>query len=227
VQLRDGRLFLSPSDLADYLACPHLTQLELRALRGEVQRPAVHNPQAELVKQKGEEHEAAFLARLRDEGRRITEIPFDGDFEAAGRATMEAIRSGAEVIYQACLVDPAGWRGFADFLIRSGQGTYEAWDTKLARHAKPAAVLQLTFYSYELERIQSVLPDQMHVVLGTGEIESFRPADFGAYFRRVQADSSGDPTQGRDRAVPGRSLRPLRRRSVARSNTSSTSFGCA
>ena len=186
MQLRDGRLFLSPSDLSDYLACPHLTQLELKAVRGEVVRPRVDNPQAELVKQKGDEHEAAFLARLRDEGRRITEIPFDGDFQAAGRATEDAIRGGAEVVYQACLVDPAGWRGFADFLIRTDSGTYEAWDTKLARHAKPAAVLQLTFYSYELERIQGVLPEHMHVVLGTGEIERFRPADFGAYFRRAQ-----------------------------------------
>ena len=35
----DGELVLSPSDLTGFAACAHLTQLEIRAMRGEITRP--------------------------------------------------------------------------------------------------------------------------------------------------------------------------------------------
>jgi len=38
------------------------------------------------------------------------------------------------------------WRGFADFVERQPDGRYEVVDTKLARHSKPAYVLQPCFY---------------------------------------------------------------------------------
>ena len=59
------------------------------------------------------------------------------DADQARRATEDAIRAGeADVIYQAYLTDGT-WRGFADFLERQPDGTYEPVDTKLARSAKP------------------------------------------------------------------------------------------
>ncbi len=104
-----------------------------------------------------------------------------------------------------------GWRGIADFLERQDDGTYEAVDTKLARHAKPAHVLQLCFYSEQLARIQGAPPKLMHVELGSGERESHRPEDFGAYYRRLRrrfvAFASRRPP---DRALPGLLLRALR-----------------
>jgi predicted RecB family nuclease len=205
MRLRDGLLSLSPSDLANYLACPHLTQLEVAAERGELERPDRENPHADLIRRKGEEHEAAYLARLREEGREIIEVATGDeiDFDVAALATEDALRAGAEVVYQGVLASE-GWRGIADFLIRTdepsalGSFSYEAWDTKLARHAKPNAVLQLTFYSHELERIQGRLSERMHVVLGTGEVETFRPADFAAFFRRVRGRLAKAVTSGAD-----------------------------
>ncbi|MGH3133400.1 MAG: TM0106 family RecB-like putative nuclease [Gaiellaceae bacterium] len=189
----DGTLRLSPSDLGNHLACPHLTQLEVAVQRGELVRPHRENPHADLIRRKGDEHEAAFLARLREEGRDIVEIELGEDgLEEAALATEEALHEGGEIVYQGVLASN-NWRGIADFLIRVdepsvlGPFSYEAWDTKLARHAKPNAVLQLTFYSHELERIQGRLPERMHVVLGTGAIETFRPADFAAFFRRASS----------------------------------------
>ena len=88
-----------------------------------------------------------------------------------------AMRVGAEVIYQACFVD-GDWRGFADFVERQPDGRYEVVDTKLARHSKPAYVLQLCFYSEQVARIQGPMPERMHVVLGTRERESLRVTDF-------------------------------------------------
>jgi predicted RecB family nuclease len=199
----DRTIQLSPSDLANYLACPHLTQLEFAVLRDGLIEPHRENPHADLIRRKGNEHEAAFLARLREEGREIVEIELGEDgFEEAALATEEALRAGAEIIYQGVLASD-NWRGIADFLIRIdepsalGPFSYEAWDTKLARsRAKPAHVLQLTFYSYELERIQGRLPERMYVVLGTGDVEMYRPADFGAFFRRARTRLADAVTKG-------------------------------
>src|SRR5207248_5159690 len=111
--------------------------------------------------------------------------PWDAGWEVAAAATAQAIREGAPFIYQAAFVD-GSWRGLADFLERLPDGSYEVVDTKLARRARPAHVLQLCFYTEELARIQSRLPEAMHVVGGAGERETFRPDDFLAYYRRLR-----------------------------------------
>ncbi len=184
----DGTLRLSPSDLANHLACVHLTQLELQVQRGELRRPVLHDPYGGLIREKGRQHERAYLERLEAAGKsvlRMAEYEDEGfDAEEARQASEEAIRAGeADVIYQAYLSDGT-WRGFADFLERQPDGTYEPVDTKLARSAKPLHLLQLCFYAEQLERIQGRLPEEIHVELATGERESFRTADYIAFFRR-------------------------------------------
>jgi predicted RecB family nuclease len=185
MQQHHSKIFFSPSDLNAFLECEHLTQVELAVARRELERPVDENPQADLVKRKGDEHEAAYLARLIAEGRDVVTIPNDWDLDAAARATEEAMRAGADVIYQACFVD-GDWRGFADFVERQPDGRHEVVDTKLARHSKPTYVLQLCFYSEQVARIQGSMPERMHVVLGTHERESLRVDDFLAYYRRVR-----------------------------------------
>ena len=188
MQLKNDRLLLAPSDVTGFLACEHLTTLSLRVARGELEKPKAANEQAELVFRKGREHEAAYLAGLRADGKRIVEISVEPDFdwERAARETEEAIRAGVDVVYQGVLAD-GRWRGQADFLERQADGTYEAVDTKVARSAKPAYILQLCFYSDQLARIQGAAPARIHVLLGSGERLSFRPQEFAAYHRRVQA----------------------------------------
>ncbi len=187
MRLSEARLIFSPSDLNDFLECEHLTQLELAVARDEIERPVVDNPQAELIRHKGEEHERAYLRSLRDQGKLVVEIE-----DAGAAATEEAMRAGAEVIYQAGL-QHAGWRGIADFLERVdspsdlGAWSYEVADTKLARHAKPTYILQLCFYTEQVARIQGREPGRFHVILGSGERDSYRPSEFSAYYRRVRA----------------------------------------
>ena len=88
----DGRLSLSPSDLSGHLACPHLTTLSLAAARGEIVKPKLDSPHRDLIFSKGNDHEAAYLARLEGEGRSFVRIPTydDPDFEAG-----EAQRRGS------------------------------------------------------------------------------------------------------------------------------------
>ncbi|MFN8175841.1 MAG: TM0106 family RecB-like putative nuclease [Solirubrobacteraceae bacterium] len=194
----NGRLLLSPSDLNNFVACRHLTALDLAAANGEIQRPdGAPDPTAELVARKGDEHERSYLAGLRERGKSVVEIPHTPGgldaIEADAAATAEAMRAGAEVIYQATFLHD-GWRGHADFLERRddtpsdlGDYSYEVLDTKLARSAKPYFVLQLCCYSEMVAAVQGVMPAEMHVVLGTGERKSFRIEEFAAYYRRVRA----------------------------------------
>jgi uncharacterized protein len=183
---------LSPSDVTSFLACEHLVNLELQVARGELTKSAATNEQATLIRRKGDEHEAAYLRTLRQHGKTVAEIAFDYDWDEAQERTLNAMREGVDVVYQAVFTG-GGWRGLADFLIRVGtpselgDWSYEALDTKLARSSKPAYILQLLYYNGQLASLQGREPDRIHVLLGNGTQESFRPQEFAAYYRRVRA----------------------------------------
>src|SRR5437867_7233400 len=110
MQATDSRLVLSPSDLNDYIECPHLTTLSLEVARGTRQRPHVPEDHADLLRRKGEEHESAYLKELRAQGRQVIDAmtPDPWDFASSASATEEAMRAGAEIIYQATFV-PRDW----------------------------------------------------------------------------------------------------------------------
>jgi predicted RecB family nuclease len=196
MQLLEGEIVLSATDLTGFLECEHLTQLELRAAKGELVRPVRDDPELDILTRRGGEHEAAHLARLRRDGRSVVEIGTASrtraDLYAREAETLAAMRAGAEIIYQATFFD-GRWRGHADFLLRVerpsdlGPWSYEVADTKLARKVKTAALLQMSNYSEQLFRIQGTYPLEMHVVLGTGVTESFAVNDFAAYYRAAKA----------------------------------------
>jgi predicted RecB family nuclease len=192
MQATNGQITLSPSDVTAYLACEHLTTLSLAVARNELVKPPSDNDQAEPIFRKGQEHEEAYLRLLESEGKTVARIELkpEHDWQRATRETEEAMRAGVEVVYQAAF-SADGWRGVADFLLRIdepsdlGPWSYEALDTKLARHAKPAYILQLCFYSDRVAAVQGRAPGHIHVLLGNLTQESFRPEEFGAYYRRV------------------------------------------
>src|SRR4051794_33385188 len=101
MQQRDGTLTFPPSDLNAFLACAHLTSLQLAVVRGELPKPYRHNPHADLIRAKGDEHEAAYLTQLRADGHDVVEISLDDGWDAAVRVTEDAIRGRADVVYQA------------------------------------------------------------------------------------------------------------------------------
>ena len=193
MQALKGRLILAPSDLNDYVQCPHLTTLAMQVARGTRTRPFVVNEHGDLLQRKGDEHEKAYLARLQADGREIVDVigPDRWDFDHSARETEKAMRAGVEVVYQATFVR-GDWRGRADFVMRVdrpsrlGSFGYEALDAKLARAGKPVYVLQLCFYTEAIEAIQGVTPGAMRVLLGTGEPVELRYTDFAAYYRRVK-----------------------------------------
>ena len=193
MQHLNDQLLFSPSDLGNFLACEHLTQLDLTLALQRGRRPSYENAYAELLRSKGDEHELAFLETLRAGGRRVVEVRLNAarDFEDGTRRTAEAMRAGADYVYQAVFF-ANGWRGIADFLERVerpsalGAWSYQVLDTKLARHPRPEHALQLSFYSQALADTQQLAPDLAYVVLGTRERVPIRLADVTAYYRRVR-----------------------------------------
>ena len=203
MQTIDGRPVYAATDLVAYLACEHLTQLERAALAGLVHRPMRDDPELDIIRKRGFEHEHRFFAELTEEGRTAVTIALDGSIEdrgdqlrAAAAETVAAMSAGADVIYQATFFDGT-WRGHADFLLRVddparpstfGDYHYEVADTKLARHVKASAVLQICTYVDLLEQIQGVQPEWMHVALGGSAraVERLRVDDYMAYYRSAR-----------------------------------------
>ena len=198
MEIINDSLVYSATDLVGFLECRHLTSLERAAVSGHLERPVRSDPVLDRIAQRGQLHEKRFLDSLLSEGLRAVKLEADPVLPRGQRLakmryeTLAAMRTGAEVIYQAALFD--GRRlGFSDFLRRVeqesdlGPWSYEVWDTKLARHAKASAVLQLCMYSDLLQEYQGQLPVEMHLALGgaKGEVVSFRVADYAAYYRRV------------------------------------------
>jgi predicted RecB family nuclease len=203
VQLIDGRPVYAATDLVAFLACEHLTRIERAAMAGLVERPNRVDPELDIIRRRGFEHEQRYLGELRAQGKTVEEIALDGSVEdrgdqlrAAAAATLDAMARGVEVVYQATFFDGT-WRGHADFLLRVesadrpsrwGPYQYEVADTKLARHVKASAVLQLCTYVDLLDHVQGVRPEWMYVALGGSShaIERLRVDDYMAYFRTTR-----------------------------------------
>jgi predicted RecB family nuclease len=117
----DGELILSASDLINHLECSHLTQLDIEVALGRLDLTETRSDTTELVARKGDEHERDYLAQLSSDGHEIVEIESDPGLEgtrAGAQTTVQAMRAGAEVIYQGVLFDGVRWRGHSDFLRR-------------------------------------------------------------------------------------------------------------
>jgi uncharacterized protein len=196
VQRIDGQLVLSPTDLTKHLACPQVTTLDLVALDRPAQAGAKAADDAlDLVFSKGMDHERAYLQRLRQEGRMVTEIPTR--YDVAGRLeaeqqTHDAMRAGADVIYQATFFDGL-WGGQADFLLRTdrpsdlGGWSYDIADTKLARRLKVPALLQMATYAERLGELAGVHPQFLIVVTGDGVERPWRLVDVASYARHARS----------------------------------------
>jgi uncharacterized protein len=97
MQLINGKIILSASDLTNYLACEHHTRMDLGSVRGELSCPESVSPDQEILFRRGQEHEQRYLEHLRSEGSSIIEITrgFGPEGQiAAAQATIQAMRRG-------------------------------------------------------------------------------------------------------------------------------------
>lgn len=190
MRIIDSRLVFSPTDLSTYFHSPYVSWLRRYNLGAakDVRIEAAEDPTDALLAKMGDDFEQKTLRTMREQGR-VIEIPKEGiSFEESLRLTAEALRSGADVVYQAALRKD-DFQGYADFLVKVpgkrsalGDFSYEVADTKLARSPKPEYALQVCCYSEMLADLLGHWPDRWHLILGGGAQASYPMSDYRYYY---------------------------------------------
>ncbi len=190
MQKSGGVLIYSPSDLITFLSDPFSSWMDRRYLEApDSVQPDPDDESSKLIRKKGLQHEADFLAQLHRESKDVCVITERN--QAGFDATIDAMKAGHEVIYQAYLRKDQ-FAGLSDFLVRRsgasllGDFHYEVWDTKLARKPKPYFLIQLCCYAEMLLELQGRLPAAVAVVLGEKDIKSFRTQDYYFYYQSIK-----------------------------------------
>ena len=215
MQLVDGTLIVSATDLVGFLECDHLVTLELDRAAGLIEKPFRDDPQLDLIRRRGFDHERAYIEQLRAEGRDVVEMTerdpkTPRELEASQAETVGAMRAGADVIFQATFFD-GRWRGHPDFLLRRddrpsalGAWSYDIADTKLAKRVKAAAIVQMCVYADLLAQVQGIPPETVAVVTGDRAAHVHRLADYAAYYRAAKArfEARIDPANAANETYP-------------------------
>ena len=188
---------LTPSKITAWLDCAHFLTLkhEVEAGTRTVER-SPFGEMAQMLLDKGIEHERAVLARYRLDGFTVFEVPEQNraggeSFQQWVDRVGDVLGERHDVVFQMPFVHE-GIRGIADFLHRvdddeTGTFTYEPIDAKLARkEAKPGHVLQLCFYAEAIAASTGRMPEWLHIELGSGRSEAVRVADVLPYWRRLR-----------------------------------------
>jgi uncharacterized protein len=165
----------------------------LRELDVKLGRETLFEPLADAMLERagalGTEHELRVLDRYRAEfgdGVVSIEQPSVRDVEAVAAAvaqTRDALEAGAPVVYQATFA-AEGFIGFADFIVRRPDGRYRVKDSKLARHARVTALLQLAAYAEQLERLGIPVDETVELLLGDGTSSEHRLDDIVPVYRQ-------------------------------------------
>lgn len=193
MKILNGTIQLSASDLIGHLNCNHLSVLDIQVASGLLAKPDYYDPLLEILRERGQRHEKAFIEHLQTSGYEITIIEGLDITDGSVEATIAAMRAGKSVIAQGALRHER-WSGRPDILRRVeipsdfGDWSYEVIDTKLARETKGGTILQLSLYADLLTNLQGTPPENIYVVAPWSNYEPqiFRFADYAAYFRRVK-----------------------------------------
>ena len=186
---------ITPSKVTAWLECPHYLTLESRAAAKLLTVERSHlGDFARLVMAKGLQHEEECLSRYRQEGRNILIV------EKRGERTFQQWVNDVgnpftgnhdDIVYQMPFIHK-GIQGIADFVVKvinpeTGTVSYEPVDAKLVRtEAKPGHVLQLCFYADAIRELTGADPQEMHILLASGETESLRVNEFRPYWNRLR-----------------------------------------
>jgi len=177
----EDRFVFSASDLAIAVGCEYQSLYLLDIKLGRREQPDFGSDEMlERTAALGDAHEHRVLAELVERygdydplaGRGVKQFHdrprmTHEDLSAAHAQTIDVLRKGADVVYQATFYD-GSFVGFADFLVRQPDGSWAVWDTKLARHARVSALLQLGAYADQLLAEDIPLHPQTTLVLGDG-----------------------------------------------------------
>ncbi|MBE7325687.1 TM0106 family RecB-like putative nuclease [Nocardioides sp. Y6] len=184
--LIDDALHWSASDLTAAAECEYrlLRTLDQKLGRVEALEDA-GDPFMDHIATLGDVHEERLLSAYRAEQHVVSLPPVEPPYTAAKlaaahAATLAALEGDADVIHQAAFSD-GEFFGYADFVERTDAGWLVA-DAKLARSAKPKALVQLGAYADQVERMGVPLAPEVALLLGNGERVTFRVDDVRGVF---------------------------------------------
>lgn len=188
--IESRQLIYSPSDLTEFMHSPFASWMEHLALLHPERMPVPDERDAlsETLQVMGNQHELAVLAAFEEQGLSIANLHHH---EKPDSATLEAMNAGVDVIYQAKLaLHP--FRGYTDFLLKTpgesrlGDYYYELYDTKLAKSAKPAFLIQLCCYAEMLGVLQGRKPEFITVILGNHVHKRFRTTEYFYFYKHLK-----------------------------------------
>ena len=180
------RVVWSASDLAASTECEYRVARRLDVKLGRVRAVAEpEDPLQERIATLGDEHEQRLLRRYVAEGEvamvdRLTGAHTDERLRDLHAASIGRFSQGG-VVYQPGFFD-GEFFGYADFVEPSASGWVVA-DAKLARSAKPKAMLQVASYADQLARAGLPVAPQGALLLGDGRREVVPLHDVMPVFR--------------------------------------------
>ena len=175
--LLEGSVVYSASDLAVAADCEFGLLRRLDAKLARLTLATEADAMLERTARLGEAHEDRVLARYRathghyapGERGGVAEIAITRSYDRASLEakqveTVAALLAGADVVVQGSFFD-GRFHGRSDFIVRRDDA-YAVYDTKLARHAKITALLQLAAYADQLLGLGIPVHEQVGLMLG-------------------------------------------------------------
>lgn len=227
VSLVEGGFTLSPSDITAYTSCDFAFLRQIDALLGRCAKPPQHRSELVATAAKlGDAHEQKQLATYLERfGDAVMQVSVSGNSvnerELAQQQTLAALARGTQVVFQAAFYRaPAavansdllfGFTGFADFLYRMPDGSYQVQDTKFTASAKVTALLQLAAYAEQLIVAGVAVHDTVALLHGNGTVSTHDLRDITPFLERqrsaliaaITARFHAEDAQGkRDKAQP-------------------------
>src|SRR5205085_10151843 len=104
MKILNGQIRLAATDLSNYLACRHLTNLDLQVARGERAEPAWAAPDLATLRELGLRHEVAYLKFLSEQQELcVTNLAAQKNESELLSQTHRLMQEGAAVIAQGAL----------------------------------------------------------------------------------------------------------------------------
>lgn len=186
----NGIMIFSPSDITLYMESPFASWMEHYAtvMPETAPKPGQQDLMLALLQEKGNAHEHAILIELQSKGLKIENL---SKFGSSMESTINAMRTGVDIIYQAVL-EKLPFNGRSDFLVKVpgesklGDYHYEVWDTKLSKSIKPNYIIQLCCYADMLEALQGLRPKNIVVILGNNENIRLKTDDYFYYYQQLK-----------------------------------------
>lgn len=194
------RDYLTATDYFKYITCPHWPYYDRFATPEEAEAKRPFSDSEKRRMDDGVAHEKdVFEDYAKDH--EMLEMERVIDPEDAFAYTLQAMKEGAEYIYQGALLHE-DWFGRPDILKRVpgvselGNWHYIPYDIKSSHRLKPEHMFQLTFYSVLLKHIQGVFPEKAVVINMEKEELAFDPSellhDFNDVTDKIQAIRKGE-----------------------------------